>query len=96
MFFILFSVKRRHKLMWRFFFIFTKKFNTMELKIKQSILRNGKRYNEGDKIELPENVAKNWIEKGLASKIGKKKVKEKIETKELKVEYIDIKDDATN
>ena len=96
MFFILVSVQRRHKLMWRFFFIFTRKFNTMELKIKQSILRNGKRYNEGDKIELPENVAKNWIKKGLASKIAKKQNKEKIETKELKVEYIDTKDDATN
>lgn len=68
----------------------------MELKIKQSILRNGKRYNEGDKIQLPDHVAKNWIKKGLASKIAKKQNKEKIETKELKIEYIDTKDDATN
>jgi len=45
---------------------------------------------------LPDHIAKNWIAKGLASKIGKKQNKEKIETKELKVEYIEIKDDATN
>mgnify|MGYP001323901068 FL=1 len=68
----------------------------MKLKLKQSILRGGKRYDEGDKIELPDNIAKNWIDKGLATKIGKKQNKEKFETKELKVEYIEIKDDATN
>ena len=58
----------------------------MELKIKQSILRNGKRYNEGDKIQLTDHVAKNWIKKGLASKIGKKQNKEKISFP--KVEFI--------
>ena len=68
----------------------------MKLKIKQSILRSGKRYNEGDKIELPDNIAENWIAKGFATKIGKKQNKESFETKELKVEYIEIKDDATN
>jgi len=68
----------------------------MKLKLKQSILRGGKRYNEGDKIELPDNIAQNWIAKGLATKIGKKQNKDKFETKELKVEYIEIKDDATN
>lgn len=68
----------------------------MELKIKQSILRGGKRYNEGDKIELPENVAQNWIDKGFASKVSKKQNKEKIETKELKVQNLESKDDATN
>jgi len=68
----------------------------MELKIKQSILRGGKRYNEGDKIELPDNVAQNWIDKGFASKVSKKQNKEKIETKELKVQNLESKDDATN
>ncbi len=68
----------------------------MKLKIKQSILRSGKRYNEGDKIELPDNIAENWIAKGFATKIEKKQNKESFETKELKVEYIEIKDDATN
>ena len=63
----------------------------MNIKIKQSILRNGKRYNEGDKINLPENIAKVWIQKGLASKISKKVNKAKFETKELKVENIEIK-----
>tara|TARA_R110000744_G_scaffold82727_1_gene162515 strand:+ start:449 stop:655 length:207 start_codon:yes stop_codon:yes gene_type:complete len=68
----------------------------MNIKIKQSILRNGKRYNEGDKINLPENIAKVWIQKGLAIKISKKVNKAKFETKELKVENIEIKEDATN
>tara|TARA_R110000782_G_scaffold10148_1_gene31834 strand:+ start:137 stop:328 length:192 start_codon:yes stop_codon:yes gene_type:complete len=63
----------------------------MNIKIKQSILRNGKRYNEGDKINLPENIAKVWIQKGLAVKISKKVNKAKFETKELKVENIEIK-----
>jgi len=63
----------------------------MNIKIKQSILRNGKRYNEGDKINLPENIAKVWIQKGLAIKISKKVDKAKFETKELKVENIEIK-----
>lgn len=92
----MFSVKKASQIYVALFFYLYKKFNTMELKIKQSILRNGKRYNEGDKIQLPDHVAKNWIKKGLASKIGKKQNKEKIETKELKIEYIDTKDDATN
>jgi hypothetical protein len=68
----------------------------MKLKLKQSILRGGKRFDEGDKIELPDNIAQNWIAKGLATKIGKKQNKDKFETKELKVEYFEIKDDATN
>jgi len=63
----------------------------MNIKIKQSILRNGKRYNEGDKINLPENIAKVWIQKGLAVKISKKVNKAKFETKEFKVENIEIK-----
>ena len=53
-------------------------------------------YNEGDKINLPENIAKVWIQKGLAVKISKKVNKSKFETKELKVENIEIKEDATN
>tara|TARA_R110000772_G_scaffold24111_4_gene63916 strand:- start:443 stop:634 length:192 start_codon:yes stop_codon:yes gene_type:complete len=63
----------------------------MNLKIKQPILRNGKRYNEGDQINLPENIANVWIQKGFAIKIAKKKNKTKFETKELKVENIEIK-----
>lgn len=68
----------------------------MQLKIKIPILRNGKRYNEGDLIELPDNIAKNWISKGFASKIRKKQNKEVRETKELKVENLETKDNATN
>ena len=62
------------------------------LKVKQSILRNGQRLHEGDFIQLPDHIANVWIKKGFATK----KNKAKFETKELKVEYIEIKDDATN
>tara|TARA_R110001606_G_scaffold215487_1_gene363340 strand:+ start:1270 stop:1482 length:213 start_codon:yes stop_codon:yes gene_type:complete len=68
----------------------------MNLIIKESLLRNGKRYNEGDKIELSDSIAQNWIQKGLASKVEKKKSKIKIETKELKVEYLENKENATD
>jgi hypothetical protein len=68
----------------------------MKLKIKQSILRGGKRFNEGDVIELDANTAKIWIKKGLGSKASKKKEKQTFETKELKVEFKEIKSDETN
>ena len=63
----------------------------MKLKLKQSILRGGKRFVEGDIIELNEKTAKNFILKGLGSKITKKKEKQTFETKELKLEYKEIK-----
>jgi hypothetical protein len=68
----------------------------MKLKIKESILRGGKRYNEGDVIELDAKTADNWIKKGFGSKIGKKQNKQSFETKELKVEYKEIKSNETN
>lgn len=68
----------------------------MQLEIKTSILRDGKRYEKGDKIELPESIAANWISRGYASPISKKQSKAKIETKELKVEQVETKDDASN
>lgn len=68
----------------------------MQLEIKTSILRDGKRYEKGDKIELPESIADNWISRGYASPISKKQSKAKIETKELKVEQVETKDDAPN
>ena len=63
----------------------------MKLKLKQSILRDGKRFVEGDIIELNEKTAKNFILKGLGSKISKKREKQTFETKELKLEYKEIK-----
>ena len=68
----------------------------MKLKIKQSVLRNGKRFEEGETIELPDHIALNWIDKGFAKKMVKKKNKVEFETKEFKSESIEIKDDATN
>lgn len=78
--------------MWCFFFIFTQ-IKIMKIIILQTLLRDGKRYNEGDKIDLPDNIAKNWIKKGLGDKIRKKKNKTPFETKELKVEFTEIKKD---
>ena len=78
--------------MWCFFFIFTQ-IKIMKIIILQTLLRNGKRYNEGDTINLPDNIAKNWIKKGLGDKIAKKKNKTPFETKELKVEFTEIKKD---
>ena len=68
----------------------------MKLKIKESILRNGKRFEEGEIIDLPDHIAMNWIDKGFAKKMVKKKSKVKFETKEFKIETIENKDDATN
>jgi len=68
----------------------------MILKILQQLTRNGQPYNEGDKIELPDHIAKNWIAKGYGEKIKQKKSKVEIESKELKVEYIEIKSDEAN
>tara|TARA_R110000764_G_scaffold226310_1_gene316056 strand:- start:14 stop:223 length:210 start_codon:yes stop_codon:yes gene_type:complete len=65
----------------------------MKIIILQTLLRDGKRYNEGDTIDLPDNIAKNWIKKGLGDKIAKKKNKTPFETKELKVEFKEIKKD---
>ena len=78
--------------MWCFFFIFTQ-IKIMKIIILQTLLRDGKRYNEGDTIDLPDNIAKNWIKKGLGDKIRKKKNKTPFETKELKVEFTEIKKD---
>lgn len=68
----------------------------MKLKVKTSILRGNVRLNEGDKIDLPADIANNWIKKGFAEKISKKQNKDSIETKELKVEHIEIKGDDGN
>ena len=68
----------------------------MNLKINKPILRDGKRLNEGEKINLPNHIANVWIKKGWASKVSKKTNKSKFETKELKIESKDIKDDATD
>jgi len=96
MFSILFSNEKASQTNVALFFYLYKNIHNMKLKIKQSILKGGKRYNEGDVIELDGNTANNWIKKGLGSKISKKKEKQTFETKELKVEYKEIKSDETN
>ena len=74
-----FVLKKRRKLIVALFFYLYKNIHNMKLKIKQSILKGGKRYNEGDVIELDANTAENWIKKGLGSKISKKKETIRIE-----------------
>lgn len=78
------------------FFLSLQKIFIMKLKCKTTILRSGKRFEAGDKIDLPEAIAKNWIKKGLGEKISKKQNKDQIETKELKVEHVEIKSDDGN
>ena len=94
-FHIVFIRKRRHNLCGAFF-LSLQKYYTMELKIKTSILRDGKRYENGDKIDLPDHIATIWISRGYASPINEKQSKAKIETKELKIESKETKDNATN
>ena len=53
-------------------------------------------YTGRDKIDLPVAIAASWIKKGLAEKISKKQNKDQIETKELKVEHVEIKSDDGN
>jgi len=96
MFWILFSNEKASQTNVALFFYLYKNIHNMKLKIKQSILKGDKRYNEGDVIELDANTADNWIKKGLGSKISKKKEKQTFETKELKVEFKEIKSNETN
>jgi hypothetical protein len=96
MFSILFSNEKASQTNVALFFYLYKNIHNMKLKIKQSILKGDKRYNEGDVIDLDAKTADNWIKKGLGSKISKKKEKQKFETKELKVEYKEIKSDEAN
>jgi len=96
MFSILFSNEKASQTNVTLFFYLYKNIYNMKLKIKQSILKGDKRYNEGDVIELDANTADNWIKKGLGSKISKKKEKQTFETKELKVEFKEIKSNETN
>ena len=92
----MFSPGRASQINVALFFYLYKNIYIMKLKIKQSILRGDQRFNEGDVIELNEKTAKNWIKKGLGSKISKKKEKQTFETKELKVEFKEIKSNETN
>lgn len=67
----------------------------MKIKLLVSILKDGKRHNEGDIINLDEHTAKNWINKKWGEPLIKKEAKPKKQTKELKIDSKETKD-ATN
>lgn len=66
----------------------------MKIKLLISILKDGKRYNEGDIINIDEQKAKHWIGKKWGESISKKEAKPKKETKELKLDSKETKDET--
>ena len=68
----------------------------MKIKLLIPILKDGKRHNEGDEINLSHEQAKLWIAKKWAkSIIEKKESKIKKETKELKLDSKETKNEAS-
>ena len=55
--FIVFIDKKCHKILWHFFFIFTKN-NVMKLKVLMPLINKGKNYEVGDEINVTDDKAK--------------------------------------
>jgi len=66
----------------------------MKIKLLTSIKRNGQNYIEGDILDIPENNIDIWIINGWGELIDKKEKKIKKETKELKIDSKQTKDEA--
>jgi hypothetical protein len=70
----------------------------MKIKLLTSIKRNGQNYIEGDIIDIPENNFGKWIKNGWGESIEKivkkKEVKIKKETKELKIDSKETKNET--
>ena len=64
----------------------------MKLKVLVPLTNKGKNYQAGDDINVPEDKVDVFLNKGWASK----EAKLKRETKELKKESVETKDDATS
>tara|TARA_R100000329_G_scaffold151474_1_gene147811 strand:- start:3973 stop:4221 length:249 start_codon:yes stop_codon:yes gene_type:complete len=74
------------------FFYLYKKNNVMKLKVLMPLINKGKNYEVGDEINVADDKAQVFIDKGWASK----EAKPKRETKELKKKSVETKDDATS
>tara|TARA_R110002012_G_scaffold303187_1_gene504816 strand:+ start:470 stop:673 length:204 start_codon:yes stop_codon:yes gene_type:complete len=66
----------------------------MKIKLLTSIKRNGQNYIVGDILDIPENNVGIWIKNGWGELIDKKEKKIKKETKELKIDSKQTKDEA--
>ena len=70
----------------------------MKIKLLTSIKRNGQNYIEGDILDIPENNVGKWLKNGwgesIEKPVKKKEVKVKKETKELKLDSKETKDEA--
>ena len=66
----------------------------MKIKLLTSIKRNGQNYIEGDILDIPENNIDIWIKNGWGELIDKKEKKIKKETKELKIDSKQTKDET--
>jgi hypothetical protein len=70
----------------------------MKIKLLIPIKRNGQNYKEGDILDIPENNIGKWIKKGWGESIEKivkkKEVKIKKETKELKIDSKETKNET--
>mgnify|MGYP003145818975 FL=1 len=64
----------------------------MKLKVLVPLTNKGKNYEAGDEINVPDEKVQVFLNKGWASK----EAKLKRETKELKKESVETKDDATS
>jgi hypothetical protein len=66
----------------------------MKIKLLTSIKRNGQNYIENDILDIPENNIDIWIKNGWGELIDKKEKKIKKETKELKIDSKQTKDET--
>lgn len=66
----------------------------MKIKLLTPVKRNGQNYKEGDIIDIPEKNVGKWIKMGWGELIDKKEKKIKKETKELKIDSKQTKDET--
>lgn len=66
----------------------------MKIKLKTSIQKDGREYQAGDIIEINEANLPKWISNGWGEAIAKKEAKPKKETKELKLDSKETKNEA--
>ena len=66
----------------------------MKIKLLIPILKDGQRFNEGDEINIADHKGEIWISKKWAKAIEQKESKIKKETKELKLDSKETKNET--
>ncbi len=66
----------------------------MKIKLLVEIFKDGKKYAEGDTMQIDDHKAESWIAKKWCKAISSKEAKPKKETKELKLDSKETKDEA--